>query len=208
LPAISQRWAFGSNQGDAQGAEKSYIRAQELGDAAGDREGGDRKVLALLAGLGRAGQLRMKNVHGRGICGPRHGAHSARGRPTKEVIALPEAVEKDPNDQRTEHELMLAWNHGGDVKRSPPLPRLGNRDKAAAAYQQMAVIAEKLVAVDPDDKRALGDLGIVRMRVAVVTDGPAQILRFRESIELLEKALMADKRDNFIRLNYAYSLRQ
>jgi len=45
----------------------------------------------------------------------------------------------------------------------------------------MAVIAEKLLAFDPDDQRALGDLGIACMRVALVTEGPAQLIRFRRS---------------------------
>ena len=41
----------------------------------------------------------------------------------------------------------------------------------------------------PDIKRAFGDLGIARMRVALVTGGPAQLLRFRETFEVLEKAV-------------------
>ncbi len=284
-----QGWVFGSNLGDTKGAEKSYIRAQELGDAAGDRagaaiaaeavrhrgdvahytsklpdaqehfddairrtrklleEGGDRKVLALLAGAELAASRNERlldkidaslasaqqaehmyrslalvepdNIEwktsgaaaaaGVGMALARQGKlQDARDQYTKGVIALTEAVEKDPNNKRTKHELMLAWSHVGDVEGSPTLPSLGDRAKAAAAYQQMVVIAEKLVGVDPDDKRAIGDLGIARMRVAVVTDGPAQIARFREAIEVLERALAADSRNHFVRLNYAYSLRQ
>ena len=66
--------------------------------------------------------------------------------------------------------MLVTWN-----------PSLGDRFKALAAYQQMAVIAEKLLAFDPDDQRALGDLGIACMRVALVTEGPAQLIRFRRS---------------------------
>jgi len=284
-----QGWVFGSNLGDTQGAEKSYIRAQELGDAAGDREGaavaaeairhrgdvahytsklpdaqkhfdeairrirklleegGDRKVLALLAGAelaasrnerlldkidaSLASAQQAEQVYrslalvepdnlewkmsvaaasaGVGMALARQGKlQDARDQYTKGVIALTEAVEKDPNNKRTKHELMLAWSHVGDVEGSPSLPSLGDRSKALAAYQQMAVIAEKLLEVDPDDQRALGDLGIARMRVALVTDGPAQLARFRETLQVLEKALAGNARNNFVRLNYAFTLRQ
>ena len=284
-----QGWVLGSNLGDTEGAEKSFLRAQEMGDAAGDRdgaaiaaeavrhrgdvaqytsnlpdaqkhfdeairrvrklleEGGDRKVLSLLAGAELAASRNERMLDkidaslasaqqaeqvyrslavvepdnmewkvseasaaaGVGMALARLGKlQDARDQYTKGVIALSDAVQKEPNNNRTKRELMLAWSHVGDVEGSPSLPSLGDRVKALAAYQQMELIAEKLLAADTGDQRALGDLGIARMRVALVTDGPAQFLRFREALEVLEKALVVNRRNNSIRLNLAFTLRQ
>lgn len=121
------------------------------------------------------------------------------------VEALKKALEREPNNSRTKRELMLAWSHVGDVEGSPTSLSMGNRVKALAAYGEMTKIAEELLAADGDDQRALGDLGIARMRVAAVTDGAARLDRFREAIYTIGQALENNPKNHTMRMNFAYT---
>jgi tetratricopeptide (TPR) repeat protein len=121
------------------------------------------------------------------------------------VTALKAALEQEPNNSRTKRELMLAWSHVGDVEGSPTSSSMGDRARALVAYAEMSKIAEELLAADGDDQRALGDLGIARMRVAAVTDGPARLKRFREALTTIGKAAEKNPKNLTMRMNLAYT---
>jgi serine/threonine protein kinase len=278
-----QGWVLGSNLGDTEGAQKSYVRARELADAGGAttiaieairhqgdvaaytgklsvaqeffdeaaqrarkalEAGGDRQVLSYLAGVELASsrnQRLLDNVDaslasarqaaamyaslaavegnkpewqlakaaaaaGVGMALARKGQlDEARDQYQNAVTALQQALERDPNNSRTKRELMLAWSHVGDVEGSPTSSSMGNRAKALTAYAEMTKIAEELLAADGDDQRALGDLGIARMRVAAVTDGPARLDRFREALATIGQAVAKNPKNHTIRMNFAYT---
>ena len=278
-----QGWVLGSNLGDTEGAQRSYVRARELADAGGAtataieairhqgdvaaytgklsvaqehfdeatrrvrkalEEGGDRQLLSHLAGVELASsrnQRLLDNVDaslvsarqaaavyaslasaepdkmewqmsrasaasGVGMALARKGQlEEARDQYLGAVEALKRALEQEPNSSRTKRELMLAWSHVGDVEGSPTSSSMGNRKKALAAYAEMTRIAEELLAADSDDQRALGDLGIARMRVAAVTDGPARLDRFREALATIGKAVEKNPKNHTMRMNFAYT---
>jgi eukaryotic-like serine/threonine-protein kinase len=282
-----QGWVLGSNLGDTQGAERSFLRAQELADVAGEsaatiaieairhrgdvahytsklpvaqthydeaarrarkllEAGGDRPTLALLASIELASsrnqrlldkipeslesatqaervyrslmmaepdKVEWKTSHssssaGMGMALARLGKLAeAKERYLASVHTLQQVVQAEPNNSNTQRELMLAWSHVGDVEGSPSLPNLGHRENAQAAFGEMIRIAESLLRKDPDDQRALGDLGVARMRQAMVTDGPLRLTRLRDTMAVFDKALAANPRNNFLRLNHAFVLR-
>jgi serine/threonine protein kinase/tetratricopeptide (TPR) repeat protein len=129
----------------------------------------------------------------------------ARDEYLSSVKALQQALAQEPNSSRTKRELMLAWSHVGDVEGSPTSSSMGNRTKALAAYAEMKRIAEELLAADNEDQRALGDLGIARMRVAAVTDGPVRLDRFREALATIGKAVEKNPKNLTMRMNLAYT---
>lgn len=123
----------------------------------------------------------------------------------KSVEIREQLCKRHPHDTDLKRDLMLAYGHVGDWTGYPLAFNLGDLSGAKRYFEQARKISEEMVAADPANRMAQGDLSTVLIRLGVVMETPEDraesLAALRRAAHLSEELAKSSPRNRSVQLN-------